>query len=145
MALYDMHDCKLKGRNKRLKCKSLKTETLKCEDGKRTLENPSFSDQPRSAFCIFMEIFKKATTTEDQISVDRKGFETWKSMSVEERLSFFLEAEKVNSSYEQALLEEVEVESEVDDEADSANVGRFSLIYEEYDDWENSESFEIPL
>lgn len=67
------------------------------------------------------------------IDIDRKGFEIWKKMSWEERQPYLTQAEKVNSASEKVLNEELIHYSQVDDdEADSAMVGKFDQLYEEY-------------
>ncbi|KAI3933245.1 hypothetical protein MKW92_003653 [Papaver armeniacum] len=131
IAIYDMHECKLNkqgrkgGKKRSKKCESFSKDydqrkTVKCEDDgtNQTIDDggKGFSVQPRSAFCFFMESLQKG----DFLDVDRKGFEKWKCMSVKERSPFVLEAEKVNSAYENILLKEVQVEPLMDDEADSA-------------------------
>ncbi|KAL6977535.1 hypothetical protein U1Q18_026334 [Sarracenia purpurea var. burkii] len=91
------------------------------------------------------EKFLKTSKDSDQIEIDRNGFETWRNMSKQERLPFVLQAEKVNSEYVNALLQDVEGTSRVDDEADSAEVGKYDLNYEDYasyDDSENSDGYE---
>ncbi|KAI3990945.1 hypothetical protein MKX01_026129 [Papaver californicum] len=148
IAIFDMHDCKLKqgrkGGKKRIKkCESFakdddQRKTVICEDdgggGK------GFSDQPRSAFCFFMESLQKGNF----FDVDGKGFEKWKCMSVQERSPFVLEAEKVNSAYENILLKEVQVEPLMDDEADSAKVNQYDLDSDNYDDfWGPSEMYRL--
>ncbi|RZC54541.1 hypothetical protein C5167_013408 [Papaver somniferum] len=120
IAIYDMHECKLKqgtkgGKKRNKKCESFtkdedQRKTVKCEDDgtNQTIDDggKGFSDQPRSAFCFFMESLQKGNF----LDVDGKGFEKWKCMSVEERSPFVLEAEKVNSAHENILLKEVQVE-----------------------------------
>ncbi|XP_034705295.1 high mobility group B protein 7 isoform X2 [Vitis riparia] len=69
--------------------------------------------EPRSPFRLFMENFRKASKTGNPIDVDRIGFEAWKKMSME-----------------------------VDDEADSAMVGKFDKFYGFYEDSEDSDSFQ---
>ncbi|KAL2558402.1 uncharacterized protein Fot_03141 [Forsythia ovata] len=60
----------------------------------------------------------------NEIEIDRKGVETWKKMSKEERKPFVLQAEKINSAYVKLLLEEENEIEWVDDEADSAEIGK---------------------
>ncbi|KAJ4970755.1 hypothetical protein NE237_003854 [Protea cynaroides] len=98
IALADMHDCKGKSEHKRLKAMNRN-------------QNPKvliLGDQPRSPFCFFMESFRKTHESEDWLVVDRKGFETWKNMTTEERSPFVLQSERVNSAYDEVLRKEVE-------------------------------------
>ncbi|KAI7733219.1 hypothetical protein M8C21_006183, partial [Ambrosia artemisiifolia] len=62
-----------------------------------------------------------------KIEMDRKGFETWKNMSSKERQSYVVQAKIVNDVYYERLLRESEDQmcSCVDEEADSAEVGKF--------------------
>ncbi|MCL7040985.1 hypothetical protein MKW94_024252 [Papaver nudicaule] len=146
IAIYDMHECKkLKQARKggKQRCESFsgddQRKALKCEDGSNNGEK-SFSDQPRSAFCFFMESLQKGNF----IHVDRNGFEKWKCMSDKERSPFVLEAEKVNSAYENILLKEVQIEPLMDDEADSAKVNKFDWDVDESDDiWWQSEMYRL--
>ncbi|XP_042482900.1 high mobility group B protein 7-like isoform X8 [Macadamia integrifolia] len=98
IALADMHDCKSKAEHKRFKA-------AKQNQNPKVL---NVGDQSRSPFCFFMESFRKTHELEDWLAVDRKGFETWKNMTTEERSPFVLQSEKVNSAYEKVLLKEVE-------------------------------------
>ncbi|KAF6143122.1 hypothetical protein GIB67_041190 [Kingdonia uniflora] len=143
LALFDMHVCNpktsVKNNHKRLK----RGESGNPTSIVKQQQEGSFVDQPRSPFCFFMEYFKKTQSCEGLIDVDRKGFETWKCMSPKERHQFVLQAESVNSSYNKALLKEIDEKSEVSDEADSAMVGKLDLDYNDYDDSEDSDSFHI--
>ncbi|KAK1320332.1 hypothetical protein QJS10_CPA03g00969 [Acorus calamus] len=67
---------------------------------------------------------RKNYENENWIEIDRKGFQLWKELSSKERLPFELKADRVNSAYQRVLLDEVDDESEVDDEADSSMVGK---------------------
>ncbi|KAF8397138.1 hypothetical protein HHK36_016045 [Tetracentron sinense] len=78
-----------------------------------------------SAFRKWESFRKIHKNEEDQIDIDRNGFNTWKIMSIKERHHYFFEASKVNFAYEEALRKEVDDSSVVDDEADSAMVGKF--------------------
>ncbi|KAK5770072.1 hypothetical protein PVK06_046221 [Gossypium arboreum] len=61
------------------------------------------------------------------VDVDRKAYETWKNMSEAERKPYVTQAGKlIHSEY---LIIEL-----VDDEADSATVGKFDQFYETSDD-----------
>ncbi|XP_030534449.1 uncharacterized protein LOC115743688 [Rhodamnia argentea] len=103
----------------------------------------STADQPRSAFCFFMESFLRNREGIHSIDIEREGFETWKKMSVEERQPYIIQERKINSVYQEALLQEINDASEMEDEADSAMVGKFDLFYEDYeDDNDDSGSFE---
>ncbi|KAK9283168.1 hypothetical protein L1049_011401 [Liquidambar formosana] len=115
VALTDMHECESKRDGKR----------FKGQCGTPNVMKKSSDDQPISPFRLFMESFKERCKKENRIDVDREGFAMWKNMSKEERQTYVLQAEKVNSAYVKALLEEVDDMSEVNDEADSAMVGKF--------------------
>ncbi|XP_042482894.1 high mobility group B protein 7-like isoform X3 [Macadamia integrifolia] len=131
IALADMHDCKSKAEHKRFKA-------AKQNQNPKVL---NVGDQSRSPFCFFMESFRKTHELEDWLAVDRKGFETWKNMTTEERSPFVLQSEKVNSAYEKVLLKEVEeLELQVDDESDSLNDEKFDLDHGFYKDWDSSGS-----
>ncbi|KAD4585960.1 hypothetical protein E3N88_23561 [Mikania micrantha] len=118
IALADMHECEPKK-----DVKKLKEEKVKCwievEQG--------FQDEPRSEFRFFMESFAKNHDAKNYIEMDKKGFETWKNMSSEERQPFIIQAKTVNDAYHDKLLKESEdhMFSCVDEEADSAEVGKF--------------------
>lgn len=131
VALVDMHDCESKKDVKRFKgeCRNPKSDTQQ-----------RFQDQPRSPFRLFMECFLESCKARNHIEVDRKGFEIWRNMSKKERLPYVLQAEKVESIYTRALLKEVEDMARADDEADSAEVGKYDKYYEE--DSENSDGYE---
>ncbi|KAI9110679.1 hypothetical protein K1719_018117 [Acacia pycnantha] len=110
------------------------------EDLNQHVTNKSFEDQPRSPFCLFMESFVKTSNGGTMIEINTKGFETWKNMSKEERQPFVLQAEKLESAYQKTLDKEVNDMIQVDDEADSAMVGKIdkfcceeSSDYSEYD------------
>ncbi|GAV80952.1 HMG_box domain-containing protein [Cephalotus follicularis] len=118
IALIDMHDCRTGKDVKR----------FKGIFGKPNVNKQSFCDQPRSAFKFFMERFKETYKTGTVIDIDEKGFETWKNISKEERQPYIIEAEKVNSAYNKALIQEVNDMFEVDDEADSSKVGKFEQV-----------------
>nr|XP_043618268.1 high mobility group B protein 7 [Erigeron canadensis] len=114
VALVDMHQCENKKGVKKLKVKN------KIVDEKR------FQDQPRSEFRFFMESFVKDCDIIGHVEMDRKGFDTWKNMSSQERLKYKLQAKKVNDAYYQKIVEEEDqMVSCVDEEADSAEVGKF--------------------
>nr|DAD25835.1 TPA_asm: hypothetical protein HUJ06_027303 [Nelumbo nucifera] len=133
VALSDMHECTLKKEYEKLK-------------GACRNQNPVkliIDNQPRSPFCVFMESFKRLHANEDWINIDRKGFESWKNMSTKDRHQFIVQAEEVNLAYEKTLLKEInDTSSGVDDEADSAMVGKYDLNYEQYNYWRNSDGFE---
>lgn len=118
VALVDMHDCESKKDVKRFKGEC---------------RNPKCDTQQR-------ESFLESCKARNHIEVDRKGFETWRNMSKKERLPYVLKAEKVDSIYIRALLKEVEDMAQADDEADSAEVGKYDKYYEE--DSENSDGYE---
>ncbi|XP_057506534.1 high mobility group B protein 7 [Actinidia eriantha] len=133
IALADMHECESRKNAKR----------FKSDFGNQNRTKQRFRDQPRSPFRLFMEIFSRTCMARNTIEVDRKGFETWKNMSKQERLPYVLQAEKVNSGYLKALLQEVEDMSSVDDdEADSAEVGKYDKDYACYEGSENYDGHE---
>ncbi|KAI3427819.1 uncharacterized protein J3R85_009047 [Psidium guajava] len=141
VALAAMHECeepKKEGKRFRGFCGLLKSSYVGEE---------STADQPRSAFCFFMESFLRNREGVHSIDIEREGFETWKNMSVEERRPYIIQERKINSVYEEALLQEINDASEMEDEADSAMVGKFDLspFYEDYEDGDDpgdSGSFE---
>ncbi|KAJ3699591.1 hypothetical protein LUZ61_003296 [Rhynchospora tenuis] len=109
IALADMHDCV------ELKVKRRRNTVDKCcwvqekPDEKRllTIEKESmeksgadFKDQPRSAFCFFMEEFSKNCEGRILIEVSERGFETWKNMSIEERTPYLQQASMLDKMYE---------------------------------------------
>ncbi|KAL7107513.1 hypothetical protein ACP275_06G059200 [Erythranthe tilingii] len=133
IALGDMHECEFKKKaRKKLKIPS--------ENGDVTEQ--SIQDQPRSAFHFFMEEFTKTCKDENELEIDKKGFETWKNMSVEERQPFVVQADKVNSAYEKLLHKEEQEIQWIDDEADSAEAGNLEENYEGCDLYYGSESFD---
>ncbi|XP_039174157.1 uncharacterized protein LOC104454451 isoform X1 [Eucalyptus grandis] len=124
IALADMHECEEpKKEVKRFRgfCGVLKSNYVGEE---------SAADQPRSAFCFFMESFLRNREGVHSIDVEREGFETWKNMSVEERQPYIIQERKIDSVYREALLREINDASEMEDEADSAMVGKFDLVRE---------------
>ncbi|KAM3697699.1 hypothetical protein ACB098_06G132900 [Castanea mollissima] len=142
IALADMHECETE--------KELAVKRFRGVCGRQSVVTESQSqshtigDQPRSPFRLFMENFLKTCKSRNLISIDQAGFDIWKNMSKEEREPYIIEAKRVNSSYMKALLGEVNNMQEVNDEADSAMVGKFDQFYEGYEDYENcysSESF----
>ncbi|KAJ9545835.1 hypothetical protein OSB04_025542 [Centaurea solstitialis] len=96
IALVDMHECESKKDVKRLKVEKggnqIKEQQLK------------FQDQPRSEFRFFMESFTGTSDIKDPIEMDRKGFETWKNMSSQEKLPYKLCAKKVNDALMKSYL-----------------------------------------
>ncbi|XP_010067596.2 uncharacterized protein LOC104454451 isoform X2 [Eucalyptus grandis] len=135
IALADMHECEEpKKEVKRFRgfCGVLKSNYVGEE---------SAADQPRSAFCFFMESFLRNREGVHSIDVEREGFETWKNMSVEERQPYIIQERKIDSVYREALLREINDASEMEDEADSAMVGKFDLsqFYEDYEDGGNDD------
>ncbi|KAF8042634.1 hypothetical protein BT93_A1081 [Corymbia citriodora subsp. variegata] len=100
----------------------------------------SAADQPRSAFCFFMESFLRNREGVHSIDIEREGFEKWKNMSAEERQPYIIQERKMDSVYREALLREINDASKMEDEADSAMVGKFDLFYEEYEDGDDNDS-----
>ncbi|XP_044461015.1 high mobility group B protein 7 isoform X2 [Mangifera indica] len=113
IALADMHECERKKEVKRFRGVCEKPAVLKRGSG---------DHQVRSPFRFFMESFVKMYENGNWIDIDRKGFEAWKSMSMEEKRPYVTQAQKV------------------DDEADSATVGM--LMRETVESWifESSDS-----
>ncbi|KAJ6697120.1 hypothetical protein OIU85_003477 [Salix viminalis] len=134
IALADLHECKAGTKNNVKRFKGL--------NGKQNVVQQSFCEQPRSPFRLFMEDFTKTGKIWNVIDIDRKGFETWRNMSKEERRPYITGADEINSAHAKCLIKDIDHMSEVDDEADSAMVGKFDPFYEhsEYHD-DNSESF----
>ncbi|CAI9091838.1 OLC1v1026937C1 [Oldenlandia corymbosa var. corymbosa] len=97
IALADMHECESNDKVKKFR------GWPRGGSPKTTL---NYEDQPRSAFRFFMEEFVEECEEEDEVVVDRKGFEKWKKMSKEDREQYVIKAEKVNLAYIKALLEE---------------------------------------
>ncbi|KAF7830888.1 high mobility group B protein 7 [Senna tora] len=124
VALADMHQCEPDKGVKRFRGINVNHH----------VPNHSFGDQPISPFRLFMEDFVKDCETADMIEIDRSGFEVWKNMSKEQRQPYVSQAEKVNSAYEEALNKEVNDMIQVDDEADSAMVGKFDKFHQSYEE-----------
>uniref|UniRef100_A0A7N0TJ51 HMG box domain-containing protein n=1 Tax=Kalanchoe fedtschenkoi TaxID=63787 RepID=A0A7N0TJ51_KALFE len=148
IVLEDMHECGC-GVNR-----DVKRFLGKCE--RPFVTSLRVEDQPRAAFCIFMEKWRKSLPDEDPIVVDRKGFDIWKIMSMQERDCYEVEAKRVNYAYLDKWIAEIQAINQkyqlhrhrvaslraiihdllqVDDEADSAVVGKFDQFvnYEDLD------------
>ncbi|KAL5709859.1 hypothetical protein ACHQM5_020495 [Ranunculus cassubicifolius] len=109
IALYDMHDCKHQQKIKRFRGVNRKAKLeFDSSQESEVLNHNTQQDQPRSAFCLFMESFREDHKNEDHFDVDQRGFHTWKNMSTKEREKFVTRAERVNRAYEKALLREVD-------------------------------------
>ncbi|KAJ9175976.1 hypothetical protein P3X46_014471 [Hevea brasiliensis] len=134
IALADMHECEAQPKTAVKRFKGL--------NGKQNIVERCYSDQPRSPFRIFMEDFMNTCKKRKLIDIDRKGFEIWRNMSKEERQPYVNNATKVNLAYLKSLIQEVHDSSEVDEEADSAMVGKFDPFYEDYGYNDNSDSFD---
>ncbi|PON35997.1 High mobility group B protein [Trema orientale] len=110
ISLADMHECQ-------------STQEVKRFKGIRASPNVNkerFWDQPRSGFCIFMYIliseddcfrekFKEERAKEgkfDEIEIDRKGFDTWKNMSMKRRHPYVHRAAFVDFVHGRALYKE---------------------------------------
>uniref|UniRef100_A0A803R1Q9 HMG box domain-containing protein n=1 Tax=Cannabis sativa TaxID=3483 RepID=A0A803R1Q9_CANSA len=107
IALADMHDCQT----------TLKVKRFKGIGANPNVKEEFFWDQPRSAFCFFMEEFKENNESKgsiDSIEIDRKGFETWKNMSKEERQPYVREACYVDFVHGKALRKEACIMSKGD-------------------------------
>ncbi|CAI9774936.1 unnamed protein product [Fraxinus pennsylvanica] len=135
IALADMHKCEIKKQF---------TEKLKSQFGIRNSNRLKIQHQPRSAFRLFIEKLMNTCKDGNEIEMDRKGFELWKKMSKEERKPFVVQAEKINSAYVKLLLEEEKEIKWVDDEADSADIGKRNKNYDKFEmdyDSERSSGF----
>ncbi|KAK8994355.1 hypothetical protein V6N11_045447 [Hibiscus sabdariffa] len=88
------------------------------------------------------ETFMETNKNGNFIDIDRKGFETWKNMCEEERKTYVTQAEKVNSAYMKDVVEEEKNIIKVDDEADSATVGKFDQFYEDFEFYDTSDDGE---
>ncbi|KAJ8537209.1 hypothetical protein K7X08_035610 [Anisodus acutangulus] len=101
-------------------------------------------DQPRSAFRVFMENFVKKNIDGNEFEVDKKGFEMWENMTIEERFLYFMKAETINLAHLKHLRkEENDMPWRVDDEADSADVGKYDENYEDYDYYDSESSGDL--
>ncbi|XP_028778857.1 high mobility group B protein 7-like isoform X2 [Neltuma alba] len=100
------------------------------EDVNQHATDKRFENQPVSPFRLFIESFFKTCNGGNMIEIDRKGFEIWKNMSKEERKPYVLQAAKLESAYQQALDKEANDMIQVDDEADSAMVGKIDKFYQ---------------
>ncbi|CAK7340187.1 unnamed protein product [Dovyalis caffra] len=127
IALADLHECEGGSKNNVKRFKGL--------NGEQKVVQQRFCEQPRSPFRLFMENFMKTGKIWNIIDIDRKGFETWRNMSKEvmEREPYVMKADEINLAYFKSLIKEIDDKSEVDDEADSAMVGKFDLFSEHYD------------
>ncbi|KAK5770070.1 high mobility group B protein 7-like isoform X1 [Gossypium arboreum] len=135
IALVDMHECGPK--KKELK-------KFKGISGTQNAVKPMACLQPRSAFNIFWESFMEVNKNGNLVDVDRKAFETWKNMSEEERKPYVTQAGKLNSAYMKDMTEAEKNIIKVDDEADSATVGKFDQFYEDYGYYETSDDDDEP-
>ncbi|XP_031271359.1 uncharacterized protein LOC116129764 isoform X2 [Pistacia vera] len=114
ITLADADECETK--------KEVKRFTGVCEQP-TVLKQGSVDHEVRSPFRFFMESFVKMCKEEKLIDIDRKGFEAWKNMSMEEKLPYLDQAEKVDAAHSRAMAEEVTNMLVVADEAESARVG----------------------
>ncbi|XP_027773459.1 uncharacterized protein LOC107022658 isoform X1 [Solanum pennellii] len=135
IALADMHECEPRKIVKKLKCQPRSRTIVK---GKRLIH------QPRSAFRIFMEDFVKKNIDGNEFEVDNRGFETWKNMTRKEKILYFMKAEIINLAHVKLLhKEENDMLWRVDDEADSADVGKYDKNYEDYDHYDSESSWDL--
>ncbi|MCD7455390.1 hypothetical protein HAX54_028039 [Datura stramonium] len=135
IALADMHECEPRKDVKKFKCQPRSTSLVK---------ELRLIDQPRSAFRVFMEDFVKKNIHGNDFEVDKKGFETWKNMKLEEKFLYFMKAETINLAHKQHLLrEENDMPWRADDEADSADVGKYDENYEDYDCYDSESSGDL--
>ncbi|KAI4382899.1 hypothetical protein MLD38_008800 [Melastoma candidum] len=127
VAVSDLHECQPNMGVKRFKgfCGKVPRGRVAEQD---------CNDQPRSAFLFFMESFVKTRVAEEAMDANRLGFETWKKLSKEERQPYLDQATKTDVAYKEVLLREVHETSEMEDEADSAMVGRVDQMYERFDE-----------
>ncbi|GJY26698.1 high mobility group B protein 7 [Tanacetum coccineum] len=121
VALVDMHECE---------CEIKKVGVKKAKGEK--VEMYIWDDKRES--------FMQDCNSQNFFEMDREGFETWKNMSSEEKLLYKLKAKKVDDDHNEKLLKESEDQmySYVDEEADSAEVGKFdknigSYVKDTYD------------
>ncbi|XP_070053161.1 high mobility group B protein 7 isoform X1 [Nicotiana tomentosiformis] len=137
VALADMHECEPRKDVKKLKCQPRRAIVVK-------EQRPI--DQPKSAFRVFMEEFVKTNMDGNELEVDKKGFETWKNMTREERFLYFMKADKINLAYLKLLRrEENDMQWRADDEADSAEVGKYDWQNYEYYDYDSESSGDLIL
>ncbi|KAG5600192.1 hypothetical protein H5410_031562 [Solanum commersonii] len=135
IALADMHECEPRKDVKKLKCQPRSRNIVK---EKRLIH------QPRSAFRIFMEDFVKKNIDGNEFEVDNRGFETWKNMTRKEKILYFMKAETINLAHVKLLhREEHDMPWRVDDEADSADVGKYDENYEDYDYYDSESSWDL--
>ncbi|XP_060180438.1 high mobility group B protein 7 [Lycium barbarum] len=135
IALADMHECEPRKDVQKFKCLPKNISVVKKQ---------RLSDQPRSAFRIFMEDFVKKNIDGNEFEVDKKGFETWINMTLEERFLYFMKAETINLAHLKLLRkEENDMPWRVDDEADSADVGKYDENYEDYNCYDSESSGDL--
>ncbi|CAN4097590.1 unnamed protein product [Withania somnifera] len=135
IALADMHQCEPRKDVKKLKCQPRSRSIVK---------EQRLIDQPRSAFRIFMDDFVKKNIDGNEFEVDKRGFETWKNMTPEEKFLYFMKAETINLTHLKLLRkEENDMPWRVDDEADSADVGKYDENYEDYDYYDSESSGDL--
>ncbi|XP_061360685.1 high mobility group B protein 3 [Gastrolobium bilobum] len=122
VALADLHHCETKMDAKR----------FKGLDGNRYVPQiiQGSNNQPASAFRLFMESFKKGYEMENEIVIERLGFEKWKSMSVQEKHPFIFRSRVLDRAHQAALDKEAYdlAKMKVNDEADSAMVNKVDKV-----------------
>ncbi|CAN0884193.1 hypothetical protein LINGRAHAP2_LOCUS14772 [Linum grandiflorum] len=124
IALLDMHECK----------NSVSKRDFKrfrgCFSNRNLPIKQTLDTQPLSPFRYFMESFEKSCDSGNPVDVDKKGFETWKTMSKEERRPYVDHARRVNSAYYKRWSDEIRYHMftlKVDDEADSLEFMKFDM------------------
>uniref|UniRef100_A0A6N2LED9 HMG box domain-containing protein n=1 Tax=Salix viminalis TaxID=40686 RepID=A0A6N2LED9_SALVM len=142
IALADLHECKAGTKNNVKRFKGL--------NGKQNVVQQSFCEQPRSPFRLFMEDFTKTGKIWNVIDIDRKGFETWRNMSKEERRPYITGADEINSAHAKCLIKDIDHMSEFyehseyhDDNSESFHSFQYKDS-ESFNTWERS-NLKVPL
>ncbi|XP_027368527.1 high mobility group B protein 7 [Abrus precatorius] len=139
VALADMHHCdtKMGSKSKRFKGMQGMRSVPKSNDQR-------FKNQPASPFRLFMESFMKSCKIKNFLEADRAGVERWQKMSHEDKQPYVCHARVLDYNHQEALNKEANEIIKVDDEADSAMVGKFDkygwFYLDSSDDTESSSS-----